>query len=169
MECQTGMGKVTVEWIWYLNSSDLSLVLFFCRDTEVHALLTYVSKQLYFLLCLGCSCPAALLTDATGCLLIGVSPCTILQWTRGTSERLMLVPQPGWKYMEFITVQLNESQNLLYFIWMFSFGSDARSVQSRIMAYVVVKTSYFCFFVSVHYVDIGNWFFEVYKWMFLDL
>ena len=74
------------------------------------ALLTYVSKQLYFLLCLGCSCPAALLTDATGCLLIGVSPCTILQWTRGTSERLMLVPQPGWKYMEFITVQLNESQ-----------------------------------------------------------
>ena len=72
--------------VTHLNSSDLSLVLFFCNDTEVHALLTCVSKQLYFLLCLGCSRPAALLTDATGCLSIGVSPCTILQWTRDLRE-----------------------------------------------------------------------------------
>lgn len=169
MDCQTGIGKVAMEWILYSNCSDLSLFLFFCRDTEVHALVAHVSKQLYFLLCLGCPRPAALLTDATGSLSILGSLHPPFPRGHGNSERLMLAPHPGWMYMEFITVQLNESQNPWYFIWMFSCRLRCQVCAEQDHSLCGCKNFIFLFIISIHYVDIGNWSFEVYKWMLLDL
>lgn len=168
MECQTGMGKVTVEWIWYLNSSDLSLVLFFCNDTEVHALLTCVSKQLYFLLCLGCSRPAALLTDATGCLLIGVSPCTILQWTRDLRETNASASARMEVYGVHNRPTKWEPESLVFYLNV-QFWLRCQECAEQDYGLCGCKNLIFLFIVSVHYVDIGNWFFGVYKWMFLDL